>query len=168
MYGINYYMKKLLYWSIVTLFWAGKFPYGPGTFGSLVSFWIFVFLLKIFSFSQIELSILIFTTLILALFCVKKYEEITQTHDDKSIVIDEFLWVFISLTLCLFFTDNLWFLWVSVVLFRIFDIWKPSYIGKIDREIPGPVGVIFDDILAGLISWIISIFVLFLITFVWK
>lgn len=161
-------MKKLLYWSVVTLFWAWKFPYWPGTFGSLVSFWIFVFLLKIFSFSQIELSILIFITFLLSLFCVKKYEEITQTHDDKSIVIDEFLWVFISLTLCLFFTDNLWFLWFSVILFRIFDIWKPSYIRKIDREVPGPVWVIFDDILAGIVSWIISIFVLFLITFLWK
>jgi len=44
--------------------------------------------------------------------------------------------------------------WIAILLsfitFRLFDIWKPSTIGKIDRDFEGGVGVMGDDILAGI------------------
>ena len=39
---------------------------------------------------------------------------------------------------------------LSFVYFRLFDIWKPSIIGKIDRDVEGGWGVMGDDIVAGL------------------
>ena len=38
--------------------------------------------------------------------------------------------------------------------FRLFDIWKPSFIGKIDRDVKGGLGVMGDDVLAGIAAGI--------------
>ena len=45
---------------------------------------------------------------------------------------------------------------LSFIYFRIFDIWKPSLIGKIDKDIKGGLGVMGDDILAGILAGICS------------
>ena len=39
---------------------------------------------------------------------------------------------------------------IAFIYFRIFDIWKPSVIGRIDREVKGGWGVMGDDIVAGI------------------
>jgi phosphatidylglycerophosphatase A len=44
----------------------------------------------------------------------------------------------------------------SLIYFRVFDIWKPSIIGKIDREVKGGLGVMGDDLLAGVVAVICS------------
>ena len=44
----------------------------------------------------------------------------------------------------------------SVLYFRLFDIWKPSVIGRIDREVEGGLGVMGDDLLAGVFAAICS------------
>ncbi|MBR6953293.1 MAG: phosphatidylglycerophosphatase A, partial [Campylobacter sp.] len=43
---------------------------------------------------------------------------------------------------------------LSVVYFRIFDIWKPSIIGRVDKSVKGGLGVMSDDILAGFFAGI--------------
>jgi len=45
---------------------------------------------------------------------------------------------------------------LSFVYFRAFDIIKPSFIGKIDRDVKGGLGVIGDDVLAGVLAGICS------------
>ena len=42
----------------------------------------------------------------------------------------------------------------AFIFFRIFDIWKPSIIGKIDREVKGGLGVMGDDVVAGIFAGI--------------
>ncbi|RUM73584.1 MAG: phosphatidylglycerophosphatase A, partial [Sulfurovum sp.] len=44
--------------------------------------------------------------------------------------------------------------------FRLFDIWKPSTIGWIDRELKGGFGVMLDDVLAGIAGGFLSTLIL--------
>jgi phosphatidylglycerophosphatase A len=48
----------------------------------------------------------------------------------------------------------------SFLTFRLFDIWKPSTIGKIDRDAKGGLGVMGDDILAGIAGGLLSAMVM--------
>jgi phosphatidylglycerophosphatase A len=48
----------------------------------------------------------------------------------------------------------------SFAAFRLFDIWKPSTIGWIDRELKGGLGVMLDDVLAGIAGGLLSVVVL--------
>lgn len=45
---------------------------------------------------------------------------------------------------------------MAFVLFRLFDITKPSIIGKIDKKVKGGLGVMLDDMLAGLFAGLLS------------
>ncbi|WP_417208238.1 phosphatidylglycerophosphatase A [Antarctobacter sp.] len=55
---------------------------------------------------------------------------------------------------------DLWRLWpgwiAGFVLFRLFDIWKPWIIGYIDR-MGTPLGVMLDDVLAGILAALIAV-----------
>ncbi len=66
-------------------------------------------------------------------------------HDSKRIVIDEVFGMCISL---LFVPHQLWMGFTAFLLFRIFDIWKPLYIKKMEK-FKGGYGVMADDFLAG-------------------
>ena len=49
---------------------------------------------------------------------------------------------------------------VSFASFRLFDIWKPSTIGVIDRKVKGGLGVMGDDILAGFAGGFLTVVIL--------
>jgi phosphatidylglycerophosphatase A len=104
---------------------------------------------------------------IIAIKEINKYEMKTNSHDDKSIVIDELagMWFALSVAPAIsvgmndittlqngFLVQSI----LSFALFRYFDIAKPSLIGRIDREAKGGVGVMGDDILAGFSAGIVS------------
>ena len=74
-------------------------------------------------------------------------------HDHGSIVIDEVagVWLAISISGATAVQFAL-----SVLFFRVFDIWKPSVIGRIDRNVKGGLGVMGDDMLAGLFAGLLS------------
>lgn len=80
------------------------------------------------------------------------YEQMTKTHDSSEIVIDEVVGMLI--TLMLIPTTPVLYL-LGFLLFRFFDILKPFPIGLIDKKMPGGVGVMADDVAAGIISNII-------------
>lgn len=89
------------------------------------------------------LSILVFLVCIRV---VDNYEEKSGIHDDKHIVIDEVAGVFLALAIC---GETLFTFLLSFAMFRIFDIKKPSIIGKIDKKVKGGLGVMLDDMVAG-------------------
>lgn len=68
-------------------------------------------------------------------------------HDPSEIVIDEVAGLWVA---CIAVPENNW-LWLlaAFLLFRLFDIWKPGPIGWADRRIKGALGVMVDDIVAG-------------------
>jgi hypothetical protein len=72
------------------------------------------------------------------------------THDHGSIVWDEFVGMWITLMAL----PTMDWQWVAAgfVIFRIFDMWKPWPIRWFDRNIHGGMGIMVDDIVAGVIS----------------
>ena len=66
--------------------------------------------------------------------------------DDKKVVIDEVAGMCISL---LFLPASIGYIAAGLVLFRFFDIVKPLYISKAEK-LPGGLGVMLDDVLAGI------------------
>lgn len=90
-----------------------------------------------------------FVLLILGIICCQKYENYKGSHDSSEIVIDEVVGILITMT---------WLpmSWQSFVLgflmFRLLDIWKPLIIGMADKKIKGGLGVMADDVIAGILG----------------
>ena len=139
-----------------TLFNLGFIKFMPGTFGSLVSLPIGYIIIKLFGF---WIFILI-TTLLLAIsyYAISKYLIAKKSKDPKEIIIDEFIGQFIAL---IFIPNTILGLLVSFLLFRFFDITKLYPVNKAEK-IPGAIGVLADDVVAGLMTaCIIIIFNIF-------
>lgn len=83
------------------------------------------------------------------------YSRATNSHDASEIVIDEVAGIWLALA---FAPVTLIGFALSFILFRAFDIMKPWPIGWLDKNLPGGVGIMSDDMLAGLIAGIIVYF----------
>ena len=89
---------------------------------------------------------------IIAVKQINIYEKEVGTHDGKEIVIDEFAGMWFALSIA-GVGAGMWLMGIiAFIYFRIFDIWKPSIIGKIDRDVQGGWGVMGDDLVAGLFA----------------
>ncbi|RXJ68017.1 phosphatidylglycerophosphatase A [Halarcobacter ebronensis] len=137
-------MRKLF----LTLFYSGLSPKAPGTVGSFVALILGMFLIKYIP--ESTLFLLAFLVSVIAAKEIDKYEKEVGVHDGKEIVIDELAGMWIALSICGINQENFYILSaLAFIFFRVFDIWKPSIIGKIDREVKGGWGVMGDDIVAG-------------------
>jgi len=85
----------------------------------------------------------------------------TGQKDPKSIVCDEVAGFMVAFFLVPFTLFNLILVFI---LFRFFDIVKPYPIGEIDRKTEGGLGIVLDDIVAGIYACVIAHAVLWFIT----
>ncbi len=149
----------------ITLGYSGLSPVAPGTVGTLVSLPIGMLILIYFGSYTLFLATALIS--IVAIKEINKYEQRTNSHDDKSIVIDELAGMWFALSVAPAITVSFseitslenGFLIQSIlafILFRYFDIVKPSVIGRIDREVKGGIGVMGDDIIAGFTAGIVT------------
>jgi len=137
----------------LTVGFSGLSPKAPGTVGSFISLIIGLFLLEFLHVSTLFLLALLIT--VIAIKQIDIYEKEVDMHDGKEIVIDELAGMWITLAICGINSGNMIIMSVlGFLYFRLFDIWKPSIIGKIDREVKGGLGVMGDDIVAGLAAGI--------------
>jgi len=155
-------------WFFITLGYSGLAPKAPGTMGTIVSLPLGMLILIYFEAQTLFLATILIS--IIAIREINKYEERTGIHDDKRIVIDELAGMWFALSVAPAISIGIndittlenGFLIQSVLsfaLFRYFDIAKPSIIGRIDREAPGGIGVMGDDIVAGFAAGISSAFI---------
>ena len=137
-------MRKLF----LTLFYSGLTPKAPGTAGSIVALILGMLLLKIVPDSTLFMLSILITAI--AIKQIDIYEKEIGEHDSKEIVIDELAGMWLALSIC-GITDEKFYIMgaLAFVYFRLFDIWKPSLIGKIDQKVKGGWGVMGDDLLAG-------------------
>ena len=138
-----------------TLFGIGYSPIAPGTIGSIFSIIFLYFLIKFVSYSFLVIIFLIifFTSLKL----IQKYSNLLKSHDSSTIVIDEFLGIFLIILFydyLKFSNDFIMFLLI-LILFRFFDILKIFPINWVDKNIKNSFGVVLDDLLAGVYSIIV-------------
>lgn len=134
----------------LTLGYSGLSPKAPGTVGSFVALLLAIPLLNI-----AQVSTIFMLAILISVFAIKQiniYEEEVGEHDGKEIVIDELAGMWITLSIANATSDNYIILILSFLYFRLFDIWKPSLIGKIDRDVKGGWGVMGDDMLAGVLA----------------
>lgn len=125
---------------------AGAIPFAPGTFGTLMAIPFYLCL------KQLPLLAYI---IIVGLFCVfsmwlcARISRETGTQDHPGMCIDEFAGFFVTMI-----AAPSGFLWLILgfVLFRLFDIWKPWPIRFLDAHVHGGIGMVLDDIVAGLFA----------------
>jgi len=135
--------------NLFTLFGIGKLP-ASGTFGSFFTLLIYFILQKYFNNLAI-IILLIFVTLYSLIFLNKTIKNFKQ-KDPKEIVIDEYIGQMIPLIAC---GNNIYLILVAFISFRFFDITKIYPANIFDKKIEGPLGVIGDDIIAGIYSLMI-------------
>lgn len=135
--------------NLFTLFGIGKLP-ASGTFGSFFTLLIYFILQKYFNNLTI-IILLIFVTLYSLIFLNKTIKNFKQ-KDPKEIVIDEYIGQMIPLIAC---GNNIYLILVAFISFRFFDITKIYPANIFDKKIEGPLGIIGDDIIAGIYSLMI-------------
>lgn len=158
---------------IATGFGAGLIPFAPGTFGSLVGLLIASGLIHVFSSDVILLqNSLIVAGLVLAMIGVwsgTRAERIFDRKDAGQIVIDEVCgqvisFVFIAPYLARLGSQWRWWMIAGFALFRFFDIFKPYPLNSL-QQLTGGIGVMMDDVIAGIYAAIImSLALMFIVS----
>ncbi|WQX00001.1 phosphatidylglycerophosphatase A [Helicobacter pylori] len=143
----------------LTLFFSGYSKKAPGTIGSLVALLLGLPIL-IFSANTLFLGA-VFVGLI-AIAQIDKEEEESRIHDSSYIVIDELVGMWLAMAIS---GLSLAGVILSFIFFRIYDITKPSLIGKIDKEVKGGLGVVADDALAGVLAGLSALLVIHILGF---
>ena len=147
---------------------VGNSKYAPGTVASFITCLVYIFFFS-FKINIFFLILGVSLILIYSVYSIDKYANSFSETDAKEIVIDEFIGQSIPvLTIYSFLEKNnldgfILYTFTSFILFRIFDIYKPYPINKIDKNIKNGFGVILDDIVAGIYSIVILLTVIFLI-----
>ena len=150
----------------LTFFCTGRIKYAPGTFASLFACLLFLFLTNFFN-----ILILFFFNILIFLYslvAINKSYDSFDSNDPQEIVIDEVVGQMIPL-LPIPIYETLYSLPIgyycvaSFLLFRLFDIWKPFPISYVDRNTQGTLGIMLDDIVAGIYSIIVLILLFFFI-----
>lgn len=134
---------------IATGFGVGRAPVAPGTFGTLLGIPIYIFVYPLPIGFYIAITAALFLIGIAVCECAERH---MGRHDSPAIVWDEIVGYLITMA----FAPPEW-VWIVVgfVLFRLFDIWKPFPIRRIDRTLPGGFGTMLDDALAGIYASVV-------------
>jgi phosphatidylglycerophosphatase A len=132
---------------IATVFGIGYISKGGGTVAAIAFCVLFYFGVEYHLVSQTGLVLFTLATFIIGVHVSNKLEA-GWGKDSKKIVIDEVLGMAVSL---LFLPINYVVILMGLVLFRIFDIWKPLWIRRTEK-LKGGWGVMVDDLVAGVYS----------------
>lgn len=130
-------------------FGSGLSPFAPGTAGTIAAVLLYIPLSTLPLWAYI--SVLVIGTLFGIYICEKTSNKLGG-HDNPAIVWDEFLGYWLTML----FAPPGW-LWIiaGFILFRLFDIWKPWPISVVDHKVKGGLGIMLDDLLAGVYALVI-------------
>jgi phosphatidylglycerophosphatase A len=133
---------------------AGYSPWAPGTMGSLVAIPLVLLLLPMPTTTYLATII---TFAFLSCWVADNAQNVFKQHDSPRIVIDE-----VAGMLFTFVGQEMHWLTIATgfVLFRALDIWKPWPCRRIDQRVKGGLGVVLDDVVAGIyanaILWVLG------------
>ncbi len=140
-------MKHFYFW-ISTFLGIGKMPFAPGTWASIAAALLFYPLIRYPAAQSMILAVIYF----LGVYASTQYAKNLGEVDPSSAVIDEVL----GMGVAMLAIPTQWpFAVMALILFRVFDIWKPYPIRRIEK-LPGGWGIMTDDLLAGIYArvWI--------------
>lgn len=125
---------------------SGASPKAPGTVGTLAAVPLWYLL------AQTPLTIyllLVLLAFVIGIWLCGRTSRDLGVHDHGGIVWDEFVGYWI--TMIAVPVDWVWAL-AGFILFRLFDILKPWPIGPVDKRVHGGLGIMLDDVLAGIMA----------------
>jgi len=128
-------------------FGSGLSPKAPGTAGTLVALLLWPLL------AGLPLTVYLAIVAVVSIggfyLCGKTASDL-GVHDHPGIVWDEIAGYWLAMTAVPF---TWYWMLAGFVLFRLFDIWKPWPISWLDRKVHGGVGIMVDDLIAGVFTW---------------
>jgi phosphatidylglycerophosphatase A len=125
-------------------FGSGLSPRAPGTMGTIVAVPLYL-LMAAFLSPHVYLGLIIVSFVIGIYLCGRTAKDL-GVHDHGGIVWDEFVGYWITM----FMVPLSWYgVLAGFILFRLFDILKPFPIGWLDSKVKGGLGIMLDDVLAG-------------------
>lgn len=129
-------------------FGSGLSPFAPGTFGTLMAIPLYLLMLQL---SLVPYLIITLIVCITGIWICDKSSKLLGVHDHGGIVWDEFAGFFITMI-----AAPAGWIWIVIgfILFRLFDIWKPWPISLLDKKVEGGLGIMIDDIVAGVYALI--------------
>lgn len=136
-------------------FGSGLAPKAPGTFGSLAAVPLFLLVAPLSS--PLYLLLLLLMSVAGIYICGKAAED-AGVPDHGAIVWDEFVGFLITMFLIPITWQSLL---VGFLLFRLFDIFKPWPISYLDKNCHGGLGIMLDDIVAGIAAWACMMFIFY-------
>lgn len=132
--------------AIATWFGCGYWPWGPGTAGSLAGA-VIAGVLGWYGWGRPALFLLIVVLLLPAIWASTRTARLLGREDPGLVVVDEVLGQWVTL---LGASGRSWkFLIAGFLLFRLFDVWKPWPVRRLE-DLPEGVGIVADDLGAGL------------------
>lgn len=152
---------------ICTVFYVGLIPFAPGTFGSIAG----LALAAAVKFDIITMTFLSGIIFVVGYVFSDIYSKIIRNPDPKEVVIDEVVGMLIALIIAFLFAEkvlNIYYVneirhlthcsfmyngiiaLFSLILFRFFDITKPGTIRRIEQQAEGGMGIMLDDVIAGI------------------
>jgi phosphatidylglycerophosphatase A len=141
------FLKKL-----AIFFGVGLSPKAPGTVATVATIPLVLLLNWAGPFVYMGATIAI---TILGILAAQAYEDDKGGHDHSEIVIDEVAGFLIAMI----WLPMTWqAILIGFVLFRLLDITKPLFIGYLDKKIQGGLGVMIDDVAAGIVVSLIMQF----------
>jgi phosphatidylglycerophosphatase A len=145
----NHSIMDKLYMFIATGAYSGYLPKAPGTWGSVVGIFLWLPLrnLAIGPYAAVVVALFVIGTI-----AAGAAEKIVDCGDPGLVVIDEIVGQLITLALV---PHQPLPVLAGFFLFRIFDIFKPFPAGWLDQHIHGGMGIMLDDVVAGLYAFIV-------------
>jgi phosphatidylglycerophosphatase A len=130
---------------LATWFGAGLLRPAPGTLGTLAAL-PFGYAIAVLT-GPIGLAIAAILLLIVGTYAASYYGKKSGTTDDQSIVVDEVVGLWIA---ALPAGTNIYLWLLAVLLFRLFDVWKPWPASYFDNHSRHGFDVMMDDVVAGI------------------
>jgi phosphatidylglycerophosphatase A len=140
-------MSRKLALLISTWFYVGFFPIAPGTAGSIAALLIAIVLHHYLGFPAWSFAVLAAILFPIGVRAATITAKANNADDPGFVVVDEVIGQWITLAAATTFN------WKSalagLILFRLFDIWKPAPVRQLER-LHGGLGIVADDAMAGL------------------
>ena len=129
-------------------FGSGLSPKAPGTTGTLLAIPLFLLLCQL---PLLHYLLVVSVAAVTGIYLCDKTARDLRVHDHPGIVWDEFVGFWITMAAIPVNTISIL---AGFILFRLFDIWKPFPIRWLDRRVKGGLGIMIDDMVAGLLAWL--------------
>lgn len=128
-------------------FGAGLSKHAPGTVGTAVAVPLYLLLQPL---TLVYYVAVVVAVSLVGIWLCERSARMLGVHDHPGIVWDEIAGFLLTMTAA---PPGWQWLLLGFCLFRLFDIWKPWPIKAIDHTVDGGLGIMLDDIVAGLYAW---------------